>query len=110
MQSAHSNSYIHILIPSTVLYSYSTKTILLVYSILWRLKENWRTGLGCINKPPKPCCKYESCCKSYAVLESVVVFRVTSRAVAEIVVPLGFAEASFFSRRPVVLGVVAAAE
>ena len=45
-----------------------------------------------------------------AVLESVVIFRVTSRAMAEIVVPLGFAEASFFSRRPVVLGVVAAAE
>ena len=40
-----------------------------------------------------------------AVLESVVVFRVASRAVAEVVVPLGFAEACFFPRRPVVLGV-----
>ena len=37
-----------------------------------------------------------------AVLESVVVFRVASRAVAEVVVPFGFAEAGFFSRRPVV--------
>ena len=45
-----------------------------------------------------------------AVLESVVIFRVASRAVAEVVVPLGFAEACFFPRRPVVLGVVAAAE
>ena len=45
-----------------------------------------------------------------AVLESVMVFRVASRAVAEVVVPFGFAEAGFFSRRPVypvVLGVVA---
>ena len=40
-----------------------------------------------------------------AVLESVVVFRVASRAVAEVVVPLGFAEACFFPRRPVVSGV-----
>ena len=31
-----------------------------------------------------------------AVLESVVIFRVASRAVAEAVVPLGFAEACFF--------------
>ena len=37
-----------------------------------------------------------------AVLESVVIFRVASRVVAEIVVPFGFAEAGFFSRRPVV--------
>ncbi len=44
-----------------------------------------------------------------AVLESVVIFRVASRAVAEVVVPFGFAEAGFFSRRPVVSGVVAAA-
>ena len=34
-----------------------------------------------------------------AVLESVVVFRVASRAVAEVVVPFGFAEAGFFPRR-----------
>ena len=40
-----------------------------------------------------------------AVLESVVIFRVASRAVAEVVVPLGFAEACFFPRRPVVSGV-----
>jgi len=45
-----------------------------------------------------------------AVLESVVVFRMASRAVTEVVVPLSFAEACFFPRRPVVLGVSAAAE
>ena len=43
-----------------------------------------------------------------AVLESVVVFRMASRAVTEVVVPLSFAEACFFPRRPVVLGVSAA--
>ena len=37
-----------------------------------------------------------------AVLESVVMFRVASRAVAEVVVPLGFAEAGFFPRRRIV--------
>ena len=45
-----------------------------------------------------------------AVLESMVVFRMASRAVTEVVVPLSFAEACFFPRRPVVLGVSAAAE
>ena len=54
--------------------------------------------------------RIEHCIVLEAVLESVVVFRVASRAVAEAVVPFGFAEAGSFSRRPVVLGVVAAAE
>ena len=54
--------------------------------------------------------RIEHCIVVDAVLESVVIFRVASRAVAEVVVPLGFAEACFFPQRPVVLGVGAAAE
>ena len=45
-----------------------------------------------------------------AVLESVVVLCMTSRAMAVVVVPFGFAKAGFFSVCPVVLGVAAAAE
>jgi len=44
------------------------------------------------------------------VLEPVMVFCMASRAMAVVVVPFSFAEAGFFSGRPVVLGVVAAAE
>jgi hypothetical protein len=45
---------------------------------------------------------------SDAVLESVMVFRLASGAVAEVVVPLGLAKAGFLSGCTVVLGMVAA--
>ena len=43
-----------------------------------------------------------------AVLGSVVVFRLATGAVPEVVIPFGFVEAGLFSGSPVVLGVVAA--
>ena len=64
----------------------------------------WRSGVTKLQGRMKHCIVLD------AVLESVVVFRMASRAVTEVVVPLSFAEACFFPRRPVVLGVSAAAE
>ena len=45
-----------------------------------------------------------------AVLESVMIFRLATGAVAELVVPLGLAKAGFLSGCTVVLGIVAATE
>ena len=45
-----------------------------------------------------------------AVLKSVMIFRVATGAMAEVVVPFGLLKAGFLSGCPVVLGVVVASE
>ena len=54
-----------------------------------------RTGIYSLESNQAPD-RIKHCIVLDAVLESVVMFRVASRAVAEVVVPLGFAEACFF--------------
>jgi hypothetical protein len=68
-----------------------------------KIYSSW---VGVVKTPRMSTCIYDII--SDAVLESVMVFRLASGAVAEVVVPLGLAKAGFLSGCTVVLGMVAA--
>ena len=79
------------------IYDFTVYNLLFIDYELLCVAESWRLQGGALASLD-------------AVLGSVVVFRLATGAVAEVVIPFGLAKAGLFSGCSVVLGVVAASE